>query len=149
MDTEFKFMAVPLQTAKCYHNQGRHSLGQGDTWKSGIATVTEKEVCIPFFMQLDQLWLCLMGIMLSVYHFSTLDKEMLLGQMLEFHGILSRSKVPWNSMELSPYSRVPWNSMKVHGTFNFPQKSSMEFHGIPQNFFEVPWNSMELDKFDI
>ena len=60
---------------------------------------------------------------------------------MEFHGILSRSKVPWNSMELFPHSRVPWNSMEFHGTFNFPQKSSMEFHGIPWNFF---WSSMEF-----
>ena len=88
---------------------------------------------------------------------------------MEFHGILSRSKVPWNSMELFPHSRVPWNSMELlifpkkvpwnsmefhgtffevpwnsmefHGTFNFPQKSSMEFHGIPWNFF---WSSMEF-----
>ena len=48
---------------------------------------------------------------------------------MEFHGILSRSKVLWNSMELFPYSRVPWNSMEFRGTFNFPKKSSMEFHG--------------------
>ena len=60
---------------------------------------------------------------------------------MEFHGILSRSKVPWNSMELFPHPRVPWNSMEFHGTFNFPQKSSMEFHGIPWNFF---WSSMEF-----
>ena len=32
---------------------------------------------------------------------------------MEFHGILSRSKVPWISMELFPYSRVPWNSMEL------------------------------------
>ena len=31
---------------------------------------------------------------------------------MEFHGILSKSKVPWNSTELFPYSRVPWNSME-------------------------------------
>ena len=43
---------------------------------------------------------------------------------MECHGILSRSKIPWNSMELFPYSLVPWISME---------------------FFEVPWNSMELD----
>ena len=48
-------MAVILQTAKCHHNQGTDSLVQGDTWESGIITVTEKEVCIPFLMQLDQL----------------------------------------------------------------------------------------------
>ena len=60
---------------------------------------------------------------------------------MEFHGILSRSEVPWNSMELFPHSRVPWNSMEFHGTFNFPPKSSMEFHGIPWNFF---WSSMEF-----
>ena len=36
---------------------------------------------------------------------------------IEFHGILSRSKVPWNSMELFPYTRVPWNSMEFHGTW--------------------------------
>ena len=51
---------------------------------------------------------------------------------MEFHGILSRSKVPWNSMELFPYSRVPWNSMEL---LIFSQK--------------VPWNSMELDKLHI
>ena len=56
---------------------------------------------------------------------------------MEFHGILSRSNVPWNSMEFFPYSRVPWNSMEFHGTFNFPQKSSMEFHWIP-------WNSINF-----
>ena len=47
-------------------------------------------------------------------------------QNLKFHGILSRSKVPWNSMELFPYSRVPWNSMEL---LIFPKRSSMEFHG--------------------
>ena len=46
---------------------------------------------------------------------------------MEFHGILSGSKVPWNFMELFPCSRVPWNSMQFHGTFNFPQK--VPFHG--------------------
>ena len=55
----------------------------------------------------------------------------------EFHVILSRSKVPWNSMELFPYFRVPWNSMEIHGTFNSPPpppppppppQSSMEFN---------------------
>ena len=49
----------------------------------GIATVIEKELCIPFLMQLDQLWLCLISVMLSIYHYSTLDKEMLLSRMLE------------------------------------------------------------------
>ena len=67
----------------------RHSLGQGDTWESGIATVTEKEVCI-FFMQLDQLWLCLIGVELSIHHYSTLDKEMLLSWMLETFSQLSK-----------------------------------------------------------
>ena len=52
---------------------------------------------------------------------------------MEFHGILSRSKVRWNSMELFSYSRVPWNSMEFHGTFNFPQK----FHGIPWNLINL------------
>ena len=52
-------MVVIPQTAKCYRNQGTDSLGHGDTWESGIATVTEKEVCIPNLMQLDQSWLCL------------------------------------------------------------------------------------------
>ena len=66
---------------------------------------------------------------------------------IEFHRILSRSKVPWNSMELCPCSRVPWNSVEFHETFNFSEKSSMG--GIPWNYFEVPWNSMELDWFDI
>ena len=41
-------MVVILQIAKCHRNQRTDSLGQGDTWESGIATVTEKEVCIPF-----------------------------------------------------------------------------------------------------
>ena len=56
---------------------------------------------------------------------------------MEFHGILSRSKVPWNSMELFPYSRVPWNSMEFHGTFNFPPK-------VPWNSMELFWSSMEF-----
>ena len=51
---------------------------------------------------------------------------------MEFHGILSKSKVLWNSMEFFPYSRVPWNSMEL---FIFLKK--------------IRWNSMELDKFDI
>ena len=68
---------------------------------------------------------------------------------MEFHGFLSRSKVPRNSMEPFPYSRVPWNSMEFHGTFNFPQKSSMEFHGTFLKFHGIPWNSMERDKFQI
>ena len=59
---------------------------------------------------------------------------------MEFHGILSRCKVPWNSMELFPYSRVPSNSMEFHGTFNFPQKSSVEFHGTFLKFYGIPWN---------
>ena len=63
---------------------------------------------------------------------------------MEFHGIFSRSKVPWNSMDLFPYSRVPWNSMEFHGTFNFPPKSSMEFHGTfflsSMEFHGIPWN---------
>ena len=59
---------------------------------------------------------------------------------MEFHGLLSKSKVLWNSMERFPYSRVPWNSMELR---IFPKKvpwnstewfwSSMEFHGIPWN----------------
>ena len=68
---------------------------------------------------------------------------------MEFHGILSRSKVPWNSMELFPHSRVPWNSMEL---LIFPQKvpwNSMEFHGTFLKFHGIPWNSMELDKFHI
>ena len=68
---------------------------------------------------------------------------------MEFHGILSRSKVPWNSMELFPYSRVPRNSMEFHGTFNFPPKSSMNIHGTFLKFHGIPWNSIELDKFHI
>ena len=48
-------MVVIPQTAKCHRNQGTASLGQGDTWESGIATVTGKEVCIPFLMQSYQL----------------------------------------------------------------------------------------------
>ena len=83
-------MAVILQTAKCHHNQGTDSLGQGDTWESGIITVAEKEVCIPFLMQLDQLWLCLIGVLLSIHHFSTLDKEILLSRVLETFSQLSK-----------------------------------------------------------
>ena len=56
-------------------------------------------------------------------------------QSIKFHGIplifLSRSKVPWNCLEHFPYSRVPWNSMKFQGTFDCPEKSSLEFCGIP------------------
>ena len=59
---------------------------------------------------------------------------------MEFHGILSRSKVPWNSMELFPHSRVPWNSMEFHGTFNFPPKSSMDFFWSSMEFHGIPWN---------
>ena len=83
-------MAVILQTAKCHHNQGTDSLGQGDTWESGIKIVTKKQVCIPFFMQLDQLWLCLTGVLLSIHHFSTLDKEILLSRVLETFSQLSK-----------------------------------------------------------
>ena len=89
IDTKFKFIAVIPQTAKCHRNQGKDSLGQGDTWESGITTVTEKEVCIPFLMQLDQSWLYLIGVLLSIHHYSTLDKEMLLSQVLETFSQLS------------------------------------------------------------
>ena len=89
IDTKFKFMAVIPQTAKCHRNQGTDSLGQGDTWESGITTETEKEVCIPFVMQLDQSWLYLIGVLLSIHHYSTLDKEMLLSQVLETFSQLS------------------------------------------------------------
>ena len=57
---------------------------------------------------------------------------------MEFHGI------PWNfvqiqsSMECFPYSRVPWNSMEFRGTFNFPPKRSMEFHGPFLKFHGIP-----------
>ena len=44
---------------------------------------------------------------------------------MEFHRMLSRSKVSWNSKELFPYSRLPWNSIEL---FTFPKK--------------VPWNSI-------
>ena len=54
---------------------------------------------------------------------------------MDFHGILYRSKVPWNSIELFPYSRVPWNSLF------FPKK---KFHGIPWNSMERFWSSMEF-----
>ena len=83
-------MAVILQTAKCHHNKGTDSLGQGDTWESGIITVAKKEVCIPFLMQLDQLWLCLIGVLLSIHHFSTFDKEILLSRVLETFSQLSK-----------------------------------------------------------
>ena len=53
---------------------------------------------------------------------------------MEFHGILSRSKVPWNSMELFPCSRVPWNSMEFHEISNFPEK---KFHRIPWNLINL------------
>ena len=48
---------------------------------------------------------------------------------VEFHGILSRSKVSWCFIELFPCSRVQRNSVVVHGTSYFPDKSSIEFHG--------------------
>ena len=41
-------MAVILQTAKCHHNQGTDSLGQGDTWEPGIITVTKKRYVFLF-----------------------------------------------------------------------------------------------------
>ena len=41
-------MAVILQTAKCHQNQGTDSLGQGDTWESGIITVTKKRYVFLF-----------------------------------------------------------------------------------------------------
>ena len=63
---------------------------------------------------------------------------------MEFHGILSRSNVPWNSVELFPYSRVPWNSIEFHGTYDFPHKSYMEFHGIFLKFRGIPWNLINL-----
>ena len=56
---------------------------------------------------------------------------------MEFHGLLSKSKVAWNSMEHFPHSRIPWNSMEL---FRFPQK----FHGIPWNSRELFWSSMEF-----
>ena len=68
---------------------------------------------------------------------------------MDFHGILSKSEVPWNSMELFPYSRVPWNYMGFYVTFHFPKKvpgNSMEFHLTFLKFHGIPWNSMELDK---
>ena len=49
-----------------------------------------KKVCIPFLVQLDQLWLCLIGVMLSIHHYSTLDKEMLLSRVLETFSQLSK-----------------------------------------------------------
>ena len=69
---------------------------------------------------------------------------------MEFHGILSRSKLPWNptfwgkiksSMDIHgtrEYGKNPWNSMqlwiwtKFHGipwNLRFCCSSSMEFHG--------------------
>ena len=48
-----------------------------------------------------------------------------------FHGILSRSNIPWNSMELFLYSWVPWNSMEFHCIF----LNSLEFHGIWLNWY--------------
>ena len=48
---------------------------------------------------------------------------------MEFDGILPRSKFPWNTIELFPYTRVPLNCMKFHGTSNFPEKSSIELQG--------------------
>ena len=42
---------------------------------------------------------------------------------MEFHGISFRYKVPWNSMELCPYSRVPWNSMTE--LLIFPKKAPL------------------------
>ena len=69
-------------------------------------------------------------------------------QYLWFHGIpwnlsnATRPQVPWNSMEFCQdpkFRGIPWNffhNPEFHGipwnfgTFNFPEKSSMEFHGI-------------------
>ena len=61
---------------------------------------------------------------------------------MEFHGTMSRSKVPWNSKELFPYSWVPWNSMELLIFRNKVPWNSMKF-------FEVPMNSIEVYKFDI
>ena len=56
----------------------------------------------------------------------------------EFHWIFSRFTVPWNFMDLFPYSQVPWNSMKFHGTSDLPENNSMEFHGILYLKYHIP-----------
>ena len=70
---------------------------------------------------------------------------------MEFHGtFILGVAIPWNSMEFGVgikfhgTFKVPWNSMEFHGTSLLTWKSSMEFHGIPWNFWRVPWNSMEF-----
>ena len=75
---------------------------------------------------------------------------------MEFHGtFILGVAIPWNSMEFGVgikfhgTFKVPWNSMEFHGTSLLTWKSSMEFHGIPWNFWRVPWNSMELWNIDI
>ena len=50
----------------------------------------KRYTCIPFLMQLDQLWSCLIGVMLSIPHYSTLDKEMLLSRVLKSFSQLSK-----------------------------------------------------------
>ena len=50
----------------------------------------KRYTCIPFLMQLDQLWSCLIGVMLSIPYYSTLDKEMLLSRVLKSFSQLSK-----------------------------------------------------------
>ena len=66
--------ATQLKSPQPRHRQpwSRRHLG---VWYRNL---DRKEVCIPFLMQLDQLWLCLIGVILFIHHYSTLDKEMLL-----------------------------------------------------------------------
>ena len=101
-------MAVILQTAKCHHNQGTDSLGQGDTLEPGVITVTEKEVCIPFLMQLNQLWLRLIGVLLSIHHYSTLDQEILLSRVLETFSQLSKLQGQGHWKQIGSGESVTW-----------------------------------------
>ena len=69
---------------------------------------------------------------------------------LNFHGIpwtfdqIQSSKgfhgTPWNFK-----NGIPWNSVELRIS---QKKNSMEFHGIPRDFFEGPRNSIEYDQFD-
>ena len=83
-------MAVILQTAKCYHTQGTDSFGQGDTWESGIITVTKKRYVFLFWCSWTNYDYALIGVLLSIHHFSTLDKEILFSRVLETFSQLSK-----------------------------------------------------------
>ena len=54
----------------------------------------------------------------------------------------------WNNLDnIWTTYVVPWNCMDFRGASNFPEKCSMEFLGIPGNFFEVPLNSIVFKQF--